>query len=104
MRLGSRARIESLLDIEGRVEIGSNTRSMDPLKFKDSRKYPERIQEAVRQTGETDALVVVSGAIRSVPCVVACFEFELCSKKKGSTQGPLRIAPLTTTRASVSPV
>ena len=64
MRLGSRARIESLLDIEGRVEIGSNTRSMDPLKFKDSRKYPERIQEAVRQTGETDALVVVSGAIR----------------------------------------
>ena len=87
MRLGSRARIESLLDIEGRVEIGSNTRSMDPLKFKDSRKYPERVQEAVRQTGETDALVVVSGAIRSVPCVLACFEFEFMGGSMGSVVG-----------------
>lgn len=87
MRIGSRARIESLLDIEGRVEIGSNTRSMDPLKFKDSRKYPERVQEAVRQTGETDALVVVSGAIRSVPCVLACFEFEFMGGSMGSVVG-----------------
>ncbi len=87
MRLGARARIESLLDIEGRTEIGSNTRSMDPLKFKDSRKYPERLQEAVRQTGETDALVVISGAIRSVPCVLACFEFEFMGGSMGSVVG-----------------
>jgi acetyl-CoA carboxylase carboxyl transferase subunit beta len=87
MRIGSRARIESLLDIEGRVEIGSNTRSLDPLKFKDSRKYTERVQEAVRQTGETDALVVVSGAIHSVPCVLACFEFEFMGGSMGSVVG-----------------
>jgi acetyl-CoA carboxylase carboxyl transferase subunit beta len=87
MRIGSRARIESRLEFEGRVEIGSNTRSMDPLKFKDSRKYPERVQEAVRQTGETDALVVVSGAIRSVPCVLACFEFEFMGGSMGSVVG-----------------
>jgi len=87
MRLNARARIESLLDIEGRVEIGSNTRSMDPLKFKDSRKYPERIQEAIRQTGESDALIVTSGSIHSVACVLACFEFEFMGGSMGSVVG-----------------
>ncbi|MDH4402463.1 MAG: acetyl-CoA carboxylase, carboxyltransferase subunit beta [Burkholderiaceae bacterium] len=87
MRLNARARIESLLDIEGRVEIGSNTRSMDPLKFKDSRKYPERIQEAMRQTGESDALIVTSGSIHSVACVLACFEFEFMGGSMGSVVG-----------------
>jgi acetyl-CoA carboxylase carboxyl transferase subunit beta len=87
MRLNARARIESLLDIEGRVEIGSNTRSMDPLKFKDSRKYPERIQEAMRQTGESDALIVTSGSIYSVACVLACFEFEFMGGSMGSVVG-----------------
>lgn len=87
MRIGARARIESLLDLEGRVEIGANTRSMDPLKFKDSRKYPDRLQEAVSQTGEADALVVVSGAIRGVPCVLSCFEFEFMGGSMGSVVG-----------------
>ena len=87
MRLNARARIESLLDIEGRVEIGSNTRSMDPLKFKDSRKYPERIQEGIRQTGESDALIVTSGSIHSVACVLACFEFEFMGGSMGSVVG-----------------
>lgn len=76
MRIGARARIDSLLDLEGRVEIGQSTRSVDTLKFKDTRKYPERLAEAVKQTGETDALVVVSGSIRGVPATLACFEFE----------------------------
>ena len=66
MRIGSRARIDSLLDLEGRVEIGQTTRSVDTLKFKDTRKYPERLQEATKQTGETDALVVM--AVRSAAC------------------------------------
>ena len=87
MRIGSRARIDSLLDAEGRVEIGSNTRAVDPLKFKDSRKYPERVSEAVKQTGETDALVVVSGRILSVPAVLACFEFGFMGGSMGSVVG-----------------
>ncbi len=87
MRLGARARIEALLDLEGRVEIGANTRSLDPLKFKDSRKYTERVQEAVRQTGETDALIVTSGSIHSVACVLACFEFEFMGGSMGSVVG-----------------
>jgi acetyl-CoA carboxylase carboxyl transferase subunit beta len=87
MRIGARVRIDSLLDREGRTEIGHHTRSMDPLKFKDSRKYPERLQEAVRQTGETDALVVMSGTIRGVACVLACFEFEFMGGSMGSVVG-----------------
>ncbi len=87
MRLGSRARIDALLDAEGRVEIGQNTRPMDPLKFKDSRRYPERIAEATKQTDETDAMVVMSGSILSVPVVLACFEFGFMGGSMGSVVG-----------------
>ena len=87
MRIGSRARIDSLLDLEGRVEIGQTTRSVDTLKFKDTRKYPERLQEATKQTGETDALVVMGGSIRGVPATVACFEFEFMGGSMGSVVG-----------------
>jgi acetyl-CoA carboxylase carboxyl transferase subunit beta len=87
MRIGARARIDSLLDVEGRVEIGQTTRSVDTLKFKDTRKYPERLQEAVKQTGETDALVVMSGSIRGVSATLACFEFEFMGGSMGSVVG-----------------
>src|SRR3546814_14519365 len=66
LRIGSRARIDALLDPEGRVEIGEHTRPMDPLKFKDSRKYPERVAEATKQTGESEAMVVMSGSILEI--------------------------------------
>lgn len=87
MRIGSRARINALLDAEGRVEIGQNTRPMDPLKFKDSRRYPERVSEATKQTGETDAMVVMAGSILSIPVVLACFEFEFMGGSMGSVVG-----------------
>lgn len=87
MRIGSRARINALLDAEGRTEIGANTRPMDPLKFKDSRKYPERVSEAVKQTGESEAMVVMSGTILSVPTVLACFEFGFMGGSMGSVVG-----------------
>ena len=87
MRIGARARIEALLDPEGRVEIGQSTRPMDPLKFKDSRKYPERLLEAAKQTGESEAMVVTSGSILSVPVVLACFEFEFMGGSMGSVVG-----------------
>ncbi len=87
MRIGARERIDSLLDPEGRLEIGAETRSMDPLKFKDSRKYPDRVTEAIKQTGETDALVVMSGSVLSLPVVLACFEFEFMGGSMGSVVG-----------------
>ncbi|MBB5216755.1 acetyl-CoA carboxylase, carboxyltransferase subunit beta [Parapusillimonas granuli] len=87
MRIGSRARIDALLDADGRVEIGQETRPMDPLKFRDTRKYPDRVSEAVKQTGESEALVVMSGRILAVPTVLACFEFEFMGGSMGSVVG-----------------
>ncbi len=87
MRLGARARINSLLDREGRVELGADTRSLDPLKFRDSRKYPERLQEAMKATGETDALVSMRGTIQGLSCVVSAFEFQFMGGSMGSVVG-----------------
>src|SRR5690606_37621699 len=87
MRIGARARIDALLDPEGRVEIGANTRADDPLKFKDSRRYPERLNEAIKQTGENEAMVVMAGSIRALPTVLACFEFEFMGGSMGSVVG-----------------
>jgi len=87
MRIGARARVNGLLDDADRVEIGADTRPVDSLKFRDSRKYPERISEASKQTGESEALVVVSGSILSVPVVLACFEFEFMGGSMGSVVG-----------------
>jgi acetyl-CoA carboxylase carboxyl transferase subunit beta len=87
MRIGARKRIDSLLDAEGRTELGADIRPMDPLKFKDSRKYPERVAEAAKQTGESDAMVVVAGSILSVPAVLACFEFSFMGGSMGSVVG-----------------
>ena len=60
---------------------------MDPLKFKDSRKYPERLKEALENTGETDALVVMGGSVHSINLVVACFEFDFMGGSMGSVVG-----------------
>jgi len=87
MRLSARARIDALLDAEGRVEIGANTRPLDPLKFRDTRKYPDRVSEAVKQTGQTDAMVVMAGRVLNVPVVLACFEFGFMGGSMGSVVG-----------------
>ncbi len=60
---------------------------MDPLKFKDSRKYSERLEEAEKETGETDALVVMQGSVKSVPVVAAAFEFGFLGGSMGSVVG-----------------
>ena len=86
-RLSARARIEMLLDPEGRFEIGAEVLPVDSLKFKDSRRYVERLTEAQRETEETDALVVMQGAIKNVPLVVAVFEFEFMGGSMGSVVG-----------------
>jgi acetyl-CoA carboxylase carboxyl transferase subunit beta len=86
-RIGARARIDAFLDPEGRYEIGQEVLPVDALKFKDSKKYPERLKAALEATGETDALVVFGGAVMSVPLVVACFEFEFMGGSMGSVVG-----------------
>ena len=86
-RIGARARLNAFLDGEGRYEIGQEVLPVDPLKFKDSRKYPERLKEALENTGETDALVVMGGSVMSIGVVVACFEFEFMGGSMGSVVG-----------------
>ena len=86
-RIGARARLDAFLDAEGRYEIGQEVLPMDPLKFKDSRKYPERLKEALENTGETDALVVMGGSVHSINLVVACFEFDFMGGSMGSVVG-----------------
>jgi acetyl-CoA carboxylase carboxyl transferase subunit beta len=75
MRIRARARLDALLDEGGRYEIGQEALPVDTLKFKDSKKYPDRLKDAIESTGETDAMVVMGGAIMTLPVVVACFEF-----------------------------
>ena len=86
-RLDARARIAMLLDPEGRFEIGAEVLPTDPLKFKDSRRYTERFSDAATATGETDSLVVMQGAIKSVSVVVAAFEFDFMGGSMGSVLG-----------------
>ncbi|MFM7227517.1 MAG: acetyl-CoA carboxylase, carboxyltransferase subunit beta [Betaproteobacteria bacterium] len=87
MRISARERLDALLDHEGRYEIGQEVLPVDTLKFKDSKKYPDRLKAAIDATGETDALIVMGGAILSVPVVVACFEFEFMGGSMGSVVG-----------------
>ena len=86
-RVPARERIEQLLDPEGRFEIGSEVVPIDSLKFKDQKKYPDRLAAALEETGETDALVVMQGSVKSVPLVVGAFEFEFMGGSMGSVVG-----------------
>jgi acetyl-CoA carboxylase carboxyl transferase subunit beta len=86
-RITARARLDVLLDEEGRFEIGAEVVPVDSLKFKDSRRYSDRLDEAAKETAETDALIVMQGAIRNVPLIAAVFEFEFMGGSMGSAMG-----------------
>lgn len=86
-RISARTRLDQLLDPEGRYEIGAEVIPLDPLKFKDSKRYSDRLAAAVEETGEADALVVMQGSIKTLPVVVACFEFDFLGGSMGSVVG-----------------
>ena len=86
-RLSARLRLDLFLDAEGRAELASEVVPLDPLKFKDSRKYSDRLDEAEKETGETDALVVMQGAVKGVPLIAAAFEFGFLGGSMGSVVG-----------------
>jgi acetyl-CoA carboxylase carboxyl transferase subunit beta len=86
-RISARERLDLLLDPEGRFEIGVEVTPVDSLKFKDDKRYPERLEEAEKATGETDALIVMQGAVKNVAVVVAAFEFEFMGGSMGSAVG-----------------
>ncbi len=86
-RISARTRLDMFLDPDGRYEIGAEVTPLDPLKFKDSRRYTDRLSEATKNTGETDALVVMQGSLKGMPLVVAAFEFEFMCGSMGSVVG-----------------
>jgi acetyl-CoA carboxylase carboxyl transferase subunit beta len=87
MRISARRRLDLFLDSEPREEIGAEVQPTDPLKFKDSRKYSDRLKQAQKSTSETDALVVVRGQVDGIPLVAAAFEFAFMGGSMGSVVG-----------------
>ncbi|EKE76240.1 acetyl-CoA carboxylase, carboxyltransferase subunit beta [Gallaecimonas xiamenensis] len=87
MRIGARARLDGFLDQDGREELGAELEPQDVLKFRDSKKYKDRIVEAQKKTGEKDALIVMKGRLKDLPVVVASFEFDFMGGSMGSVVG-----------------
>jgi acetyl-CoA carboxylase carboxyl transferase subunit beta len=87
MRIGARRRLDSFLDPAPRQEIGANLRPIDVLKFKDTKKYKDRLAEAQQVTGEDDALVAIKGQVKGTPVVVCAFEFAFMGGSMGSVVG-----------------
>jgi acetyl-CoA carboxylase carboxyl transferase subunit beta len=86
-RQGARRRLDTFLDPEERTEIGAALNPTDPLKFKDSKKYKDRITQAQKSTGEKDALIVMKGKLQGQDLVAAAFEFSFMGGSMGSVVG-----------------
>ncbi|MEN8168492.1 MAG: acetyl-CoA carboxylase, carboxyltransferase subunit beta [Pseudomonadota bacterium] len=86
-RISARRRLETFLDLDLQEEIGKNLESVDPLKFKDSKKYKDRVSQAQKSSGEKDALVVMRGQLKGMDLVVAAFEFSFMGGSMGSVVG-----------------
>jgi acetyl-CoA carboxylase carboxyl transferase subunit beta len=86
-RLTARERLDITLDAEGRYEIGAEVEPIDFLKFVDSKRYTERLEQARSETAEEDALIVMQGSVKTVPLVCAAFEFRFLGGSMGSVVG-----------------
>jgi acetyl-CoA carboxylase carboxyl transferase subunit beta len=87
MRISARTRLDIFLDENEREEIGRGVKPVDPLKFKDSKKYKDRISQAQKQTKENDALVVIKGQLKGRDIVAAAFDFNFMGGSMGSVVG-----------------
>ncbi len=87
MRIGARRRLDIFLDADGRSELGVDIEAIDRLKFRDIKRYKDRISEAQKKTGEKDALVVMDGTIKGVSIVACAFEFAFHGGSMGYAVG-----------------
>ena len=87
LRISARRRLDILLDESPREEIAVTLKATDPLKFKDLKKYRDRLSEAQKKTSESDALIVVKGTLKDEPIVVAAFEFSFMGGSMGTVVG-----------------
>ena len=94
MRVSARRRLDIFLDKEGRSEIAAHLEPEDKLKFKDSKKYKDRLLAAQKATGEKDALVAMEGTLNGMPVVAVAFEFNFLGGSMGSIVGESSYKPL----------
>lgn len=87
MRIGARKRLEYFLDPESQSELAANLEPKDPLNFKDSQRYRDRLIAAQKKTGEKDAMVSVTGTLMGRPVVVCAFDFSFMGGSMGSVVG-----------------
>ncbi|WP_339082401.1 acetyl-CoA carboxylase, carboxyltransferase subunit beta [Pseudomonas sp. TMP9] len=87
MRIDARMRLNIFLDAEGREELGAELEPVDRLKFRDSKKYKDRLVGAQKQTGEKDALVAIRGTLEGMPIVTCAFEFSFMGGSMGAVVG-----------------
>lgn len=87
MRIGARQRLDFFLDPDSQKELSANLEPEDPLKFRDSKRYRDRIVQAQKKTGERDALVAVTGTLLGRPVVACAFEFGFMGGSMGSVVG-----------------
>lgn len=86
-RISAKKRLDQFLDAEPRTEIGADLEPIDMLRFRDSKKYRDRLNQAQKATGQKDALVAMRGAVREVPVVACAFEFSFMGGSMGSVVG-----------------
>ena len=87
MSLSGRARLDAFLDEDDRVELGQDLRPVDPLRFRDTKRYRDRLVAAQKSTGETDAMVVMRGALMELPLTACAFDFKFMGGSMGSVVG-----------------
>jgi acetyl-CoA carboxylase carboxyl transferase subunit beta len=87
MRIGARERLERFLDPDGSEELAAHVTPEDPLKFRDSKRYKDRLVQAQKATGEKDALIVLAGKLHGLPIVACAFEFQFLGGSMGSVVG-----------------
>jgi acetyl-CoA carboxylase carboxyl transferase subunit beta len=87
MRIGARERLDAFLDPDSAEELGAQISPEDPLKFRDSKRYKDRLAQAQKATGEADALIVLAGGLQGLPVVACAFEFQFLGGSMGSVVG-----------------
>jgi acetyl-CoA carboxylase carboxyl transferase subunit beta len=87
LRINARERLESFLDVGSAREIATDLEPRDPLRFKDTRRYRDRLADYQKRTGERDALIVMAGSLKEIPLVAAAFEFRFMGGSMGSVVG-----------------
>lgn len=103
LRISARERLDMFLDEGGRQEIGAGLKPSDPLKFKDSKRYKDRISQAQKQSNENDALVVMKGQLKGRDIVAAAFDFSFMGGSMGSVVGERFVRGVNESLASKAP-